>query len=856
MKKRSKILLSAILTIALCLSLIAGSTFALFTSESKVNIAVKSGKVKVTAAVDDLKLYSAKADETGDLVDENGEKYVYELKEDDTATVADESKVFTNGGTAAYTTADGLLTLDRVTPGDRVTFTVAIGNESNVAIQYRVIVKVVSGLKLYSSLTVKLDGVKLNGVNKTGTWTYLAPDSDIADIPVEIFMPITTGNEYQDLRTEMSITVEAVQGNAKTTNDVLSTTVEAIAEGTTAVENNATTNSTTISDSDNLVTVIIPSSTALTTDDDSVTSTSLALKVKPQDTVSEITILSNKTSASYDVSVLKTTTVGGVTTVTDSDAIADDNTSKIVVEMFVGTGLTGVELYHKTDKLNAVASLNDVDELNEFYYDSASGKITFITKSFSEYTVVYNKDYAVETVNENNESVITVYKATETEGLYQDTKTGEIVSMVENTNGDVTATTMFAGGTGTESDPFLVVDYDTFQHISDLYEEGYYNFKVKDGIASIDLKNWVPVYLNGNFDGNGVVFDNLDMGLFKCADGESSTIKNFTVNANISRSGGVGVVVYDSDTLNLTIDSVNVHGTVTGASWVTPYVEFGPGPSYAWNLTIKNSVSDATLVATSGSASGFVGHPFDDVSNGSVNGSSLITIIDSAYIGNMSATGAVTGTNFKYFTINGNDNRVKTYYSDSFIEKLGFNPEGTLYKEPADAKGYAVINNEDGSKTFFAGNYGKNVVDNYKPTDKKAVLNTTAQATLPENIGDVFTVTKVSGAVKAVVSLQIAPNDQNNYGSYLGTYMSEEIDVSSVEAGSTFTSEEVRYFTININSGATSKTGVSGNIFNVVNSFYGKNAHNGAWVKIAQFDANGNVLNITSIKIASPHAAE
>ena len=179
-----------------------------------------------------------------------------------------------------------------------------------------------------------------------------------------------------------------------------------------------------------------------------------------------------------------------------------------------------------------------------------------------------------------------------------------------------------------------------------------------------------------------------------------------------------------------------------------------------------------------------------------------------------------------------------------------------MYKAPADATGYAVINNEDGSKTFFCGNSGKNVVDNYKPTEKKAVLNTTSQATLPANIGDVFTVTKVSGAVKAVISLQIAPNDQNNYGSYLGTYMSEEINISSVARGSTFTSEEVRYFTININSGATSKTGVSGNIFNVVNSYYGKNAHNGASVKIVQFDANGNVLNITSVQIAAPHSAE
>ena len=414
-------------------------------------------------------------------------------------------------------------------------------------------------------------------------------------------------------------------------------------------------------------------------------------------------------------------------------------------------------------------------------------------------------------------------------------------------------------GSGTQEDPFLIYDYATMQKISDFYDKGYYYFEValdKTDNGKIDCENWEPVKLNGSFDGKGVVFTQLDMGLFDCVDGESSVIKDFTIYANISRSAGVGAVVYDSNTLNLTIDSVDVHGTIIGATWVTPYVEFGPGPSYAWNLTIKNSVSDATLVATSGVASGFVGHPYDDVSNGSVNGKSLITIIDSAYIGNMSATGALTSSNFKYFTINGNDNRVKTLYSDAFIAKLGFNPEGTLYAHPTDKTDYQVIVGEDNSKTFFCGNYGKNVVDNYIKEFSKASLNTTAKAALPSNIGDTFTITKVPGASKAVVSLLIAPNDSNNYGSYLGTYMSEDIDITAVEANSTFKSESVRYFTININSSVTDKTGVSGNIFNVVNPHYGVNAHNGATVKIVQFDTNGNVLNITSIQIAAPHVAE
>ena len=50
---KRNVLVSAILAIMLCVSLIAGATFALFTSESKVNIAVTSGKVSVVANIDE-----------------------------------------------------------------------------------------------------------------------------------------------------------------------------------------------------------------------------------------------------------------------------------------------------------------------------------------------------------------------------------------------------------------------------------------------------------------------------------------------------------------------------------------------------------------------------------------------------------------------------------------------------------------------------------------------------------------------------------------------------------------------------------------------------------------------------------
>ena len=63
-KTRNSIIISAIMAIAMCVSLIAGATFAFFTSESQVNIAVTSGNVEVSATVENVEK---------SYVDENGE---------------------------------------------------------------------------------------------------------------------------------------------------------------------------------------------------------------------------------------------------------------------------------------------------------------------------------------------------------------------------------------------------------------------------------------------------------------------------------------------------------------------------------------------------------------------------------------------------------------------------------------------------------------------------------------------------------------------------------------------------------------------------------------------------------------
>ena len=184
-------LLSSILMIALCLSALAGATFALFTSESTTNIVISSGKVEVEASVKDVVLYSMGEQQTG---------------------------TFENGGTA---NVEGeTLSLNLLTPGDKATFKVVGENKSNVSIQYRFRVELVEGIKLAEGLKVTLGNNTYVGLSKyQSAWKTLPANAPLENLAITIELPVEAGNEYQNLNVKYTVFVEAVQGNAETTGE-------------------------------------------------------------------------------------------------------------------------------------------------------------------------------------------------------------------------------------------------------------------------------------------------------------------------------------------------------------------------------------------------------------------------------------------------------------------------------------------------------------------------------------------------------------------------------------------------------------------------------------------------------------
>lgn len=225
---KKKFLLSSILTIALCLSLIAGSTFALFTDTTDFNIAVTSGDVEVYAKAELTDVWSAEASAVAAdkyYVDEF--KNTYERKYLGTTTDADGnvSGTFTNGGTATIKGAN--LEILRLTPGDGVSFDIAVDNRSDVAIMYRYKIEA-NDTNLATGMVVTIDGVQHERLSSwTSAWfSVTAPDGKpdpIINKEIKIELPVYAGNEYQSEykndpqkieKLEYTVTVEAVQGNA------------------------------------------------------------------------------------------------------------------------------------------------------------------------------------------------------------------------------------------------------------------------------------------------------------------------------------------------------------------------------------------------------------------------------------------------------------------------------------------------------------------------------------------------------------------------------------------------------------------------------------------------------------------
>lgn len=216
---KKKAVLSSVLVIALCLCLIAGGTFALFTDSHELDVAVTAGKVDLTAVYDTSSMLTWSS--------------LYQTEKD-----ARTDGLFDNSGTAKFVTdtnnAYTMVVIDRMTPGDVAKFKIDVENLSNVNVQYRVRMISLAGehdVDLTEALTITayIDGFNypVTGNENASVWRYIDANQPIEDIWVTIafrntpmdLSDLSVGNpdnKYQEAQAKMAFVVEAVQGNAST----------------------------------------------------------------------------------------------------------------------------------------------------------------------------------------------------------------------------------------------------------------------------------------------------------------------------------------------------------------------------------------------------------------------------------------------------------------------------------------------------------------------------------------------------------------------------------------------------------------------------------------------------------------
>ena len=358
MKNIKKVIVPAIAAIALCISLIAGVTYAWFTDTAKSNVnTIKSGKLDV----------SLEMQEGDEWVSAEGKTLSFlKMKEDGTLT-ADENVLWEPGCTYK-------LPLLRVV------------NNGNLALKYRVMLSGATGdLKLLDAISFTANVTK-NGEDTatpvTGAYgsviaeNMLKPEIDgvksFDTIALEAKMDEEAGNEYRDLTvTGVSVTVYAMQATYESDSNGSDYDKDAsdFAFATAPVKSNA---ETVLKDNEE------EPSVTLTAPEGSTTATQLTLTKKEAETSANIEVIT------------------GTAAVTAEFSLVDENGEKVTaaagkfftLTMQLDANVNVLAFYHNDEALTKANSLEELAVNDMYYYDTESGILTFTTDDFSPFTVL------------------------------------------------------------------------------------------------------------------------------------------------------------------------------------------------------------------------------------------------------------------------------------------------------------------------------------------------------------------------------------------------------------------------------------------------------------------------------------
>ena len=576
-----------------------------------------------------------------------------------------------------------------------------------------------------------------------------------------------------------------------------------------------------------------------------------ATKKKPSFTITEETTASGGESQKTTTTTTKATVLGGLDidlyvneATTETSEFADNQVLTITTYILPGlNNNTDYDANTAGSSCNIVVKYDNAEGENKadgtvIAYDAETGELTFTVNHLSSYyiaaknTPVYNSTKGRS--YENLEAAISAATEGDTLILFDCSLSNSISDEAlssytwEVSHGNCAdeasgflheKSDYFYGGYGTKVEPYLIANRDQFKNIDEnSWGVGYGYYKWYKTNDTLDGSDWPTIDICGSFDGNGLTVNKLDSCLFRYVYNNGTVkqkpsedlintyyVKNLTINADIISAGSVSAVIYEIDAYNFVMENVTVHGSISGSTHVASFVTFGPanyenGYQYDSKITFKNCHSDATVRSADGPATGFYAHPMMKSSEGT------ITLMDSDFTGTLVSTNS---DGYKY--VCGNDTKA------------------------------TITDNKDAS-TFY-----DKTVNGWKYNGETKFVEPTnvSISTLSYSLGGAISEKVAGNASVATVALVISPGP----GCYTATYESEILQ----PLNGYFTSTKVKYFEIRLNPNGGAKSGANDNFYDV-NWFSQLDAD--TIIRFAQYDKEGNLLNVTNISLGDKTPAE
>lgn len=373
-KTTKRALLSSVMAIVLCLAMLIGTTFAWFTDSASTAVN------KIQAGTLEIELQYATAWGASGVP---------------TAWADAEGKTL-NFRKAAGAAANEAILWE---PGCTYKLPeLRIVNKGNLALQYKILITGIAGdAKLNEVIDWKWAGC---GIDENGVYEpcrggdlssgdiifgSLKPNTITDDILISGSMKKEAGNEYQGKSIDgIGITVVATQDTVE--NDSFGTEYDKDAEY--PVYAVASINKDQNGNLAEGVKLETPEKHAATGTPAATATVPAGAKLDAGANQLELIIEKSATPANFTVDITqnepKTLNIS-------MKGLAAVNDQLIKVEFYIETGLSSVEINHNGEAMNRCSEMQWLDADQEFYYDSATGLVTMLTKTFSPFTYTSDK---------------------------------------------------------------------------------------------------------------------------------------------------------------------------------------------------------------------------------------------------------------------------------------------------------------------------------------------------------------------------------------------------------------------------------------------------------------------------------